>query len=179
MFNLLPKIEKETIRREYRTRLAVVALSLFCVVTVISSVLLIPSFILSAGKEKVAEQRVDALTKNVERGNSTGLESSLQKAKSRLALLRHTDPKILQHELLIEIVSVKSNQISLKDISFSGSAGGKRTMSIAGIAQNREALLAFVKALERTNLFATVKYPVANLSKNANIEFSVTATGTF
>lgn len=175
MFNLLPQTEKEAIHHEYHTRLAIVALWLLFGMLAIATILLIPSTLLSAQKEEVAQGRFEALSKIVEKGKGEDIEKVLLEAKALLALLPHEAPKILAYELLLKIVSVKTNRISVTNISFSGAGEGKQVVDIAGVAKDRTSLLTFVRSLEQTGLFEKVEVPISNFAKDADIEFSVQA----
>src|SRR3989338_8812644 len=171
MFNLLPKQEKEAIRREYRTRLVIVILWFSFATLVIASVLLVPSILLSSQKEKVAEQRFETLSKSVEKDNTVNLDAVLRKAQSHLSLL--------SHELLVNIVSTKTDSVSLARFSFAKASEGKRYADINGIAKDRATLLSFVKALERSGLFEKVEVPISNFAEDTDIEFSIRVLGVF
>ena len=179
MFNLLPKQEKEAIRREYRTRLVIVILWFSFATLVIASVLLVPSILLSSQKEKVAEQRFETLSKSVEKDNTVNLDAVLRKAQSHLSLLSHEAPKVLLHELLVNIVSTKTDSVSLARFSFAKASEGKRYADINGIAKDRATLLSFVKALERSGLFEKVEVPISNFAEDTDIEFSIRVLGVF
>lgn len=179
MFNLLPKTEKEAIRRQYRLRLAVIILWLSFGTFLIASVLLIPSYLLSSQKEKSARARFEALSKAVEQESAAELDKVLLDAKTRLALLSDKPPKVYLHELLVQVVSQKGNNISLSGFSFADSTEGKRGIDISGVAKDRTALLSFVKSLERTGLFEKVEVPISNFAKNTDIGFTVRTVGMY
>lgn len=190
MFNLLPKAEKETIRREYRIRLTIVALWFSFATLLIASILLLPSLLLSTAKEKAAIGRFTALSTIVERENTAKLEKVLADTQSRLSLFRRTVPALYLHELLMRLASYRSDKVSFTNISFTerqsgqgagpaDNAGGNREVTIAGIARDRAGLLALVQSLERSGLFARVEVPVSNYAKGSNISFSLRVTGRF
>lgn len=179
MFNLLPKTEKEAIRREYRFRLAIVILGLSFGSLIIASVLLLPSFLLSSEKEKAAGQRYETLSASVKHNSSDNLDAVLRDAKQHLALLGHESPKILLHTLILRIASLKSDRVSLSNFSFVGMDDGKKTVTVSGVARDRASLLAFVRAIERAGLFEKVDVPISNFAKDTDINFSITATGAF
>ncbi len=179
MFNLLPKTEKEIIRREYRTRLAVVCLWFSFAVFAFSSLLLLPALFLSSEKEKTAQEHFETLSKSVGRSNAAELDATLKDAKSRLALFSRASPKMFLHEMLALIVSIKTDRISLTRFAFVAPAEGKREVDIVGVGKNRSALTAFIKALERTRLFEKVEVPISNFAKDTDIDFSARASGEF
>lgn len=176
MFNLLPKAEKEAIRRAYRIRLAIVILWLSFATLIVASALLLPSFLLSSQKEKAAEQRFKTLSKSVARGNVSDLNTLLSDAQSRLQLLSHNAPEVFLYEMLMRVVPVKGGAVSLSGISFTTVEGKSRHIDITGVAKNRAALLAYVRALERLGLFEKVDVPISNFAKDADINFSLRAS---
>lgn len=179
MFNLLPKIKKDIIHREYRIRLAVVGLWLLFAVFVFSSILFFPSLLLSSEKERAAQERYVALSKSLEQSGRTDMDVALNEAKSRLALLRGEAPKMFLYELLMLIVSAKTDRISLTNFSFIKAADGRHEIAISGTGENRTALLSFIKALERTELFEKVDAPISNFVKDTDINFEIRASTAF
>ena len=179
MFNLLPKAKKEIIRREYRMRLAVVCLLFLLAVFIISSLLLLPSLFLSGAKERAAQERFAALLESGDQTSAADLDAALANTAARIALLKSEAPTTLLLELLTLIVSVKSDRISLTDISIGAPAEGKRDLRLGGIARDRSALLSFIRALEQTRMFETVESPISNFAKDADITFEVRARGAF
>lgn len=175
MFNLLPQTEKETIRREYRFRLVIVALGLTFVTLLIAGILLVPSVLLSSQKEEAAERRFEVLMKSVEKGKTEELDKTLLEAKALLGLLPHEAPLVLLHELLLNIVSAKTNRISLGNFSLADAGEGKQRVDLSGVAKDRTALVAFVKSLEQSGLFEKVEVPISNFAKDTDIEFSIVA----
>lgn len=179
MFNLLPKAEKECIRREYRIRLAIVALWFSLATLLIASVLLLPSLLLSSAKEKAVMRRFTAVSTSVERGSAEKLADVLEETQSRLALFRRKAPVMYLHELLMRMASLKTNRVSFTNISFTGGESGKREVAIAGVAKDRAGLLSFVKSLERADFFEKVDVPISNYAKDTDIAFSLRAGGSF
>ncbi len=178
MFNLLPKAEKDKILREYRIRLAVVVLWFIFATFILASVSVFPSYVLSSDKVKSAQRRFDTLSESVSHGRNADLDAVLADAKMQLSLLSHEPPKAFLHELMLRIVSLKTDGISLSSLSFTG-VGKKGEASIIGIAADRNALLAFSKELERAQIFEKVEVPPSNFAKNAGIEFSIRVIGGF
>ena len=179
MFNLLPKSEKNTIRREYRMRLAIVVLWLSFATFLIASFLLLPSFVLSSAKEKAAVHRFATLSAEVERASGAKLRDLLADIQSRLRFFSRKAPAARWHELLTQLVSLKTNTVSLTAISFTGGESGTRLVTIAGTARDRTGLRAFAKSLERVSSFEKIDVPISNYAKDTDIEFSIHITGKF
>lgn len=179
MFNLLPKSNKELIRREYHMRLAVVSLWLLCGALVIASLLLLPSLFLSSALEKAATLRFDALSRGTDGEEAAALDALLAGTAARAALLKGGSPNVLLHELLMLIASITTDRISLAGISFGALSEGKRDITLTGIARDRAGLLSFVRALEKTDVFERVETPISNFAKDTDINFDVRLRGAF
>ena len=179
MFNLLPKAEKEAIRREYRTRLAIVVLWCSFTTLIVASILLIPSLLLSFEKEKVATQRFETLSRSVGDEHAAEFDTVLLAAKTRLSFLSHAPPKTFLYELMTRVVSLKPPRLSLSNFSLTSTTDGKRNLTVQGIAENRATLLSFEQALERSGAFEKVTVPISNFAKDTNIEFSIQAQVSF
>lgn len=179
MLNLLPQPEKETLAREYRSRLAIVILWMSFITFVVSSILLVPAILLSSQKEKSAQERFDLLNQSAGKGGASELEKILLEGKSVLKLVSHENPKIFLFESLIRIVSKKPARISLEHFSFVRDGEEKIKVDIGGVAEDRASLLSFVKALEQEGLFEEVTVPISNFAKDSNIEFTIQTVGIF
>lgn len=177
MFNLLTKEAKMVIRHEYRLRLAVVALWCLFATLLIASVLLVPSLVLSAQKEKAAQSRFDSLSKHVEAGEAAHFSDTLREARETLELLPRANRPLF--ELLSELAALGGSRVSLESFSITGAGEGKRRLDISGTAANRAALIAFKENLEKSGHFETVVLPPSNLAKDINLEFSLYAAGAF
>ncbi len=173
MFNLLPKREKEMIRKEYKTRLFAVILCFSFATFLIGGVSLIPSYTLSSQKEKSAEARFETLSRNVQKGEEAHLERELLDAKEKVSLLRRESPRLYFYEFLIKISTLKSEGVILGGVSVLATKEKKKEVRISGEATNRNTLVAFSRALEGTGLFEGVEIPVSSFAKEADIPFSI------
>jgi len=179
MFNLLPKEEKATIRREYRVRFAVVALWFSFVTFVCSSFLLLPAYFLSIQKEKAALRQAETLTKSVEAGEAVQLEKVLLNVKDKLAYVDSEQPPLRLYELIREVTKRRSEGVAFTTLTVVDAGDGKRRINISGKASTRGSIVAFEKALRGSGLFERVELPVSSLAKDANSEFAVDAIGEF
>ncbi|HCB35400.1 MAG: hypothetical protein A2W52_01915 [Candidatus Taylorbacteria bacterium RIFCSPHIGHO2_02_49_25] len=176
MFNLLPKAKKDIIHREYRVRLSIVGLWLLFVVLVAASLLLFPAFLLSAEKEKTAQERFAALRESVERNSINELDDALSDLAARLSIMKSESPNVHIYEALTLLASIKTDGISLSNISFVRSSEGRRDIAVSGVAASRSGLVSFVQTLERAGIFEKVDAPISNFVKEADINFEIRAS---
>lgn len=179
MFNLLPKPEKDAVRREYRVRLATVILWFLSAALVIGSLLLLPSWFLSAQKEAAAESRFDALERSVGRRESADLEGDLLALATQVQSLSREAPPGLFYELIGAVVSRRPKGVSLESIAVTDRGEGKHTVTVAGVAADRDALVSFSRALGEIPLLERAKLPLSNLAKESGIPFSLSAAVSF
>ena len=178
MFNLLPKAEKDAVRREYRIRLAVVILWFSSGTFLVASFLLLPSFFLSTEKERAALRQSETLGKSVEMAEAANLEKTLLTIKHKLSALAKEPPPLFLYEVLVRIAEKRPKGLSLDSFTVV-TKEGKREVHIVGVAQSRTLLVAFERALSRSGLFEHVDLPVANLAKQSDSEFSLRGRLTF
>lgn len=181
MFNLLPQAEKDALRREYRRRLAAVFLWLLAAAILIASALLLPSYIFSAQKEKVAAQRAEVLSRRTAREETVAENAVLQLAQEKLDLAKSSapSPPRFHFERIAAVARNKPTGISLSGFSVVPVEEGKQAFFINGRAAERAALVSFALSLEQTGLFEKVEVPLPLLAKESGIEFSLRATGSF
>jgi len=179
MFNLLPKEEKATIRREYRVRLAVVVLWFSFVTVIVSSLLLLPAYFLSSQKEKAALRQAETLTKSVEAAEAANLEKVLVGVKGKLAYVDSEQPPLRLYELIREVAKRRSEGIAFTTLTVVDAEEEKRRININGRASTRGAIVAFEKALRGSGLFDRVELPVSSLAKDSNSEFAIDGVGDF
>lgn len=179
MFNLLPQPEKDALRLEYRTRLAVVWLWFFLATLLIAVALLLPSYVFSVQKEKVAARRVEMLSHVVTREEATALFALLAEAQSKATRAKDSPPSSFS-ERIAAVARETPAGISLSGFSLAlVGEEGKQPFFIHGIAAERNVLVSFARELERTGLFEKVEVPLPLLAKESGIEFSLRVAGSF
>lgn len=178
MFNLLPRAEKDAIRREYRTRLAVVALWGSCISLSLASLLLIPSYVLSSQKEKSSLLQRATLAKSVAANEAARFEETLKTVKARLSLVRaNSSVSVRLFELIAKIAERRGEGISFEQMTLVYTSEGKRALVISGVAARRAALVLFERSLRESKLFEKVDLPISNLARDGDAEFTMSVSG--
>ncbi len=169
LFKLLPDEGRHKAMAEYRRRratLAVAALSVALLVGVVGS---LSSYLLSK------QVWVAGVTPSISKGEeAAALTKWLGLEKQKLAAL---SPKLDQARvsaLVADLSSRKPEGISITDLSWR-ETGNKEgvSLSVAGIAADRQSLLSFESALNISGEYAEVSLPLSSLKKEKDISFQM------
>ena len=174
MFNLLPQSEKNHIRREYRKRLALVALWFTFASALVFSILLIPALLLSSERERAAIGREAALSKTTLAREGAEFDRALRSTGTQLQLLSSEPPTSYLYSALDTVVSKKSARVHIASVAVSYGTGGDMFIQIGGRAETRSALVQFSRAFEQSGRFQKVELPPSNLAKDTKMHFSLT-----
>lgn len=172
MLNLLPQSEKERFIRDYRMRFARAIAIGTCLLLIIASIGLLPSY---ASKKSVAD---DFARKQREADQKNTVES-LEAAQARTA-----ENKILADYLEVRIGTIKripmASSIVGKIFETAGPhvsvtainvAGGNIT--VIGRASTRTELIAFHQRLKQESEFKTALLPIGDIAKSVDPEFAI------
>lgn len=180
MLDFLEEIEKKGVKREYFFRVCVVALFLCFVLCVFAVGLLIPSYFLSDTKERLAEM---SLPKGETASTTLAATASQQvfaDLGQNLALLAPLPAGTLPSDVIATLLRQKPTGVKIISISYQrGIAPAVGTLSIVGIAGERTVLVDYVKSLQAEKIFSSVDFPISNLAKEKDIDFTIQASGTF
>jgi hypothetical protein len=174
--NLLPKTEKDNLKKGLKLRLMIEAMFLLSASFLAGAVMLLPSYFLALGnlsKIQLAENSLGIKNKNLvsETLNLPGqIDSRLKFFQSNLANLSAID-------VFYKITNITPDGVKLNSVSFSRDQGYKEKngtlILISGTAITREALVSFSALLKKTEAFSMVDVPVSNLTKDKNLPFSI------
>ncbi len=176
MFNVLPDIFKNDIRKNYSFRRWVVVC--LCIVGIQISLLIfaLPSIVVSHYKEKELQLDVDAFHSLRIASRSNAPLDIIPRTNNMLHILDTT----LEYPRVVPIVETilaqKNTGIRLTSFAYVFSDATHATVSIQGYSASRESLVSFVKSLRESTLFASVDSPVSNLAKEKNIDFVITVS---
>lgn len=170
MINLLPEEYKKNIERKYEMRVFKVILLFILATLITATALLVPSYIISASKHDLAEERsLRVLSFNNE--ESSKIEAKIREVNVKLSIIKPV-LEVPLHELIKLVVENKGNSVVIRSFNYE-SRGVTAKLDLLGVAKTREALLGFVDRLEKEKIFAEVYSPVSNLVKEKDIEFVI------
>lgn len=176
MFNLLPTAEKLALRREYRMRLAIVALSMFLFTLLAAFLLMIPSYVLTVSKENFVKQNQNLLGQELNEADKA-YSRDLAKIRDELAALTPKSGSLKLSTFISDLIADRNSDIKINSIVITPIEGNKSSILIAGLAGKRVSLLDFTKAIETERGVSDVNTPVSNFAKEADIEFAITVKG--
>lgn len=172
MFKLLTDEERQKVVHEYVLRRAIVMLSALILVLTIGIIGLLPSYILSNARENEVIERARIMGGAGQRGDEAGLQAWLEKVNRELQIL---SPELDTDRPSVFIEKVLGQKVSGTHITgFSWiRAKDEVTLSINGVALDRQALIAFENSINSSEYFSEVTLPVSNLAQDKNIDFQI------
>ena len=163
-------------QREYFYRLSAVLVGALAVSLLVGGGLLLPSYFLN--KVRLIELKTNLTSlKNPRNGNnSEAVSKILETATQRVDFLL-AQPSLSLTAAAEKITNQKPAVVQITGLSYhpqESTVGWSAAIALTGVAHSREALVAFVKALQTELVFTDINVPVSNFAKNGDIEFSLT-----
>lgn len=178
MFKLITEQEEEKLLREYSLRRYVVIVLALSLVLGIGVVGFLPSYLLSNSRQNEATERahVDSLLAGSDEGDPL---EWINHINTQLNLLSPESDQAQPSEFIEALVNARIAGISIVSMSWGTNTKGApqgKTLSISGIAQDRQTLINFEERINALNLFSNVSLPLSNLKKDRDIDFTLNLT---
>ena len=178
MINLLPVEEKKRIATEYHFRIFTFYLYVagFCFLIGIIGVL--PAYLLSSIKENLAEIKWENLKNLPQPKPNQETKNAVKDINFKVSKIEITEKAkfLVLENAFDKVLFDKMSDIKITSINYKKDEAGLKTISLQGIAPNRERLLLFRQMLEADKSFSKVELPISNFVKGANIDFSLDLT---
>jgi hypothetical protein len=179
MLNILPTEEKKGILKEYRLRLAVVAVFAISILVVINLILLVPPYLLVISKNSsVANDLAAKQSKQAIGGQDKSIEAQIRGINKKVSVFlgsATSTPRLSPPDAILKIIDMKDPTIKILGFDYDIN-GQQERFAISGIAADRDGLARFVDILKRDSTFTTVDLPVSSYVKSANISFTIMTT---
>jgi len=177
MFYLLPKSEKNSLRKEYLFRLGSVVLVMISILFVVVDVFTISSYFILKSEQSFLEKQIVTLKKTFDVNGKRQLsESLLNSTKTSLAKLLPLEESAYPTDIISSALSTKKQGVRIQEIVFVRNDNRTVNIQLIGVSSDRETLISFVNSLKRNILFNNVDLPVSNLAKNTNVDFNLNLT---
>lgn len=175
--NLLPIERQKIARRNYFTRLGVVAMTFALFLVIANGALLVPTYVFLIGSMHTKQARLA----DVEKALSTTDDSQLS---ARLAALTNDATSLIALQdapspssLIREILTVPRPGITLSGLNYTPASGKDPIqLAVSGSAATRDALRSYQLALQTDHIVARADLPVSAYAKDSNIPFTITLT---
>lgn len=175
MINLLTLKQKESIKKEFILRLAAVILLLVSLTLLNYLAYVIPYYISVQKKNAIVSEQFKSVI-GVENKENAG-ENVLKVVRSTIDKMSITEAFTKQKKTLSEnilsTVSIKNSKISFSKIAANYLSDKEMLIVINGHSVSRDALTSFVEDLNKSGIFYSVEYPVSDLAKSADIDFTI------
>ncbi|HEY9481080.1 MAG TPA: PilN domain-containing protein [Candidatus Paceibacterota bacterium] len=162
----------KAVAREYRGRLVFVASALSCIAFLAAIAFALPTYFLLRAK-------ADAISTPASYPDSlSNVESSAALLKEKISAAETVADEERMAAIVEKILVRAVDGISVTNISLRRDTGAS-AISLAGVADTREDLVAFQKSLESEPLFSKVVLPVSALAKGKDVHFSFSIDSDF
>lgn len=181
MYTLLPEKQIKGLQKEYHIRIFI--LFLLCVSGAIWIGIgsLLPSYILSVGQERSAENQVLEIQKSTKAPVNASATAEVAASNANILLVKNAEDNILFSTIIENIVADRISGVSINDIELAHAPvngnPNQTNIAVRGIASNRDVLVNFEHKLSGDPEFSSVVLPISDLTKSQNIAFSITMTG--
>lgn len=182
MINILPKSEKDAIRKEYHLRVFVVGFAMLSSVFVTAMFAFLPTYFFTTSRygtflaQSQSNQANDHLIQVKE------LEAVVQETNDKIKTLQGSTSILSMRDVFSDIINSKPPGITLTRLSYDfGMSVSKKeekgknieNIVLQGKSSDRATLLAFRDALAQKKEFSTIDLPLSVLIKDTDFVFSI------
>jgi hypothetical protein len=187
MFKLLTEEHGQKVEHEYYVRRIIAVLGSLIMVLVLSIIGLLPSYLLSENRQLEVEDHVATLSGEGLMGDEDYLKGWLDKTNQRLDVMAPSLDVDRPSNFVTEVLDRKTDGIRITGFSWSKESQvkvkvkGRTSLSVAGIAENRQALILFRDSVDISEKFSDIILPISDLAQDKDIVFQITfyPTGAF
>lgn len=176
---MLPPEEQRHNRREYAGRLGVVALFFSFLTGIMALMVILPASLVARQRVLVFKDAVAQAQQTAKQFGGDNLTSVIEETKQKMAMVSERAKRRSVHEAFFVIVKDRGAGVRVTGLSYVRENTGTSTLGVTGVAATREGLIAFTKRLEGEKIFTSVHLPIANLTLDKDIDFSLSVMSTF
>lgn len=179
IMNVLPDDEKRKIKKEYKKRLFTIILNIIAVLSLLSTLLMVPSYFFSKSKEGIAEERLESFNRENPDINNKNIDYLITEINTKLNILGAPSSSYkVYDDILINLLENKGDGIFYNQIVYIKKAADKKaaekiSIEIRGVARDRVALRSFKDRLDSNMSFLEVDLPVSSFLEKTNLHFNI------
>lgn len=175
--NLLPTARKKILTKLYFTRVAVVAAGMLSLTLFIHLTLMVPSFVETHLAVSAREREVAGLGERLAVTEDKQVSERVSVLTARVSQLAQSARTHTASSVFRGILAVPHPGVRITGLSFAPGSSAK--MVLVGVAATRESLRSYTATLGTLPYVSNVDLPISAYAKEANIEFTITLTGSF
>ena len=173
MLNFLPQKSKKSVVYEYILRISSFLLFFIFVVLLFLICFLSPSYFFAKYKEKVVSDQLNTMVSASQNSGDSTL-TTIRNTNSVINILSATDTLSLSRSSLIKIiVDNKVDGVSINSLSFVNNTDGSLSLTVNGVANTRDDLIAFNKNLKKDGSFSSIDLPISDIIRNMKSDFTM------
>jgi len=172
MFKLLTDKTREKVEHEYIIRRVIVMLSGLILVSLIGVIGLLPSYVLSNARLNEVLERTRIINSLGRGDDEPDLRGWLLETNQKLKILSPKLDTDRPSDVIEKIVDQSLKGLRITGFLWTKVEGGV-TLSVNGVAQDRQTLITFENRLNDSGHFSEVTLPISNLAKDKDIDFQI------
>ena len=176
--NLLPTRRRESLRRDYFLRLGVVVFLGIAALIGAHGILLVPAHVFVEEQISSRERTLAALSVELETKEEREADARLSDLRSDTTYLSHLSLVSAGSEAIRAVLALPRVGIRLRSFTFTPPSEEKEgKMTIAGIADTRDALRRYNLTLSALPFVTKADLPISAYAKESDISFLITLSG--
>lgn len=172
--NLILVSDKNLLKSGFKSRLFVLAASLFSTAFLAGIAMLLPAFFLTRQHLDTANPVI--LTEKTDNSLGEELATFPNEINNKLRFLQTYEAEPHFVPILSQVVANLPANVRLNSILINKSVGKDKSgtnLLISGVASTRESLISYGESLRATKMFSSVEVPVSSLTKDKDLPFSM------
>jgi len=175
--DLLPPERRSALFREYLMRLGVVIIWFVTTLTLVSMVLLLPTYVFLSGSIRAKEAHLANIESTLSSTNEVALSARLTALSTNadaLIALAHVSSA---SEIIRSVLALSRPGITLSGFNYTPAEGKTPgTVAVSGTAATRAALRSYQLELSAAKAILSADLPVSAYAKDVDIDFTIIVT---
>ncbi|MEK7554102.1 MAG: hypothetical protein AAB517_01910 [Patescibacteria group bacterium] len=175
--NLLPYERQRALFRENILRVCVVAVVLVTLLTLVSAVLLFPTYVFLAKSYAIKEGRLASIESAISSADGTAFSARLSALSGNVEVLSKLGSTRSVSEIIRMALAIPHSGAALSGFTYAPATGkNSGTLTVSGTAASRDSLRNYQTALQSAPFSASAVLPVSAYAKDSDIAFTITVT---
>lgn len=173
MLHLLTESQKNKVIKEYRLRLAVIICTFIIFICLTGLALLLPSYLSAIGRVNSIKDINQQKKESIAVLKKNGFEDKIKKVDNGLKALKISIKILTPREAYDKIVGSLPLGVSVDRYTYNLLDDSKASISISGLAGDRDKLMEFQSRLKSNPEFKGIDVPLASFTKKTDLSFSL------